>query len=264
MHAPTTDTTFWYACAFVHTDLHFCLLRHLYKVVIFEKCAFETLYSSWQAGVFASVDLQMCSVRHYWSVITCKMMREQVREILNQWTQVPSVKTSPRAVRVSKAIYRRRDEMRCGLSFRGSHLTHHSTESSSTPQQNIFVLLLCALSVYLPDRVSNLDVFFPEEAAVMKRLERWQLLSFTLCCSTAEHASRRSFRQLRWITITVNASEWTFLQRKPPLWVLTKQFIRNMSITWANNTGSPEVQQDRHFQPDWVFVSEKTEWIIYF
>lgn len=25
----------------------------------------------------------------------------------------------------------------------------------------------------------------------------------------------------------------------------------------TNNTGSPEVQQDRHFQLDWVFVLEK-------
>lgn len=147
------------------------------------------------------------------------------------------------------------EEMRCGLSFRGSHLTHHSTDSSSTPPTYLYCC--CVLCLFICLTGFQTWTFLPEEAAVMKRLERWQLLSFTLHYSAAERASRRSFRQLHLLTITINASEWTFLWRKPPLWVLTQQDIRKLNITLTNSTGSQEVQQDRHFQPDWVFMLGK-------
>lgn len=135
MHALTTDTTFWYACAFVRIDVHFCLLCHLYKVIV---CLWNYVF------VVASRNFCQCwPVRHYWSVITCKMMREQVREILNQWTKVPSVKTSPGAVRVSKAIYRRRDEMRCGLSFEAP--TWPTIQRNLLPPLNKTYLYCCCV-----------------------------------------------------------------------------------------------------------------------
>lgn len=78
---------------------------------------------------------------------------------------------SERAAWVTKAKPSAEEEMRCSLSFRGSHLTYHSTESSSTTQQNIFVLLLCALSVYLLDRISNLKVS-PQRSIFHTALQR--------------------------------------------------------------------------------------------